>query len=58
MLSSPLTLESLKASDATVIVANHRSLDYEFIVRNARLIIDTRNATAGYRELNGNVLLA
>jgi UDP-N-acetyl-D-glucosamine dehydrogenase len=58
MLSSPLTLESLKASDATVIVANHRSIDYEFIVRNARLVIDTRNATAAYREGSANVLLA
>ena len=58
MSSAELTPESLKAADAVVIVTNHNCIDYEQVVRNARLIIDTRNATAAYRALNGNVLLA
>jgi len=28
-----------------VIVTNHTGYDYEFIVRNARCVLDTRNAT-------------
>jgi UDP-N-acetyl-D-glucosamine dehydrogenase len=58
MVSSELTAESLKQAEAVVIVTNHRSIDYEFIVRNARLVVDTRNATAACRDLKGNVLLA
>jgi len=58
MSSSELTAESVRTSDATVILTNHRSVDYELIVRNAQLIVDTRNATAAYRGLNNNILLA
>lgn len=58
MSSVELTPESLKAADVVVIVTNHGCIDYEKIVRNARLIIDTRNATAAYRASNDNVLLA
>lgn len=58
MSSSELTAEAIRAADAIVIVTNHRSVDYELIVRNANLIVDTRNATAAYRGLNNNILLA
>jgi UDP-N-acetyl-D-glucosamine dehydrogenase len=58
MASSELTPESIKAADAVIIVTNHRMVDYEMIVRNARLIVDTRNATATLRHLNDNILLA
>jgi UDP-N-acetyl-D-glucosamine dehydrogenase len=50
----PITLESvaltedeLAAADCVIIVTDHRSVDYERVVRNARLIVDTRNTTAG-----------
>ena len=39
MSSSELSAESIKAADALVIVTNHRTVDYEMIVRNARLIV-------------------
>lgn len=58
MCSSELSVESIKAADAIVIVTNHRTVDYEMIVRNARLIVDTRNATAPFRHLNDNILRA
>jgi len=58
MSSSPLTEESLKAADATIIVTNHRCVDYELIVRSARLIVDTRNATAPYRRAGDQIILA
>jgi len=48
--SVPLTAEELGAADATVIVTDHTGFDYEFIVRESRLVIDTRNATRGVRE--------
>jgi UDP-N-acetyl-D-glucosamine dehydrogenase len=43
--STPLTPEFLAAQDCTVIVTDHSAYDYEFIVRHAKLVVDTRNAT-------------
>ena len=45
--STPLTGAFLSAQDAVVIVTDHSTVDYEFVVSNSRLVIDTRNATAG-----------
>jgi UDP-N-acetyl-D-glucosamine dehydrogenase len=42
-----LTKERLAASDAVVIVTDHRGVDYQMVVDNARLIVDSRNITAG-----------
>ena len=36
--------ESLKNSDCVVIATDHSNVDYEFVVENSRLIVDTRNA--------------
>jgi UDP-N-acetyl-D-glucosamine dehydrogenase len=40
-----LTAEALGAADAALILTDHDAVDYEFVVRSARLVIDTRNAT-------------
>jgi len=45
MSSSRLTARFLKSMDAVVIITNHSAYDYEWIVNNAKLVIDTRNAT-------------
>lgn len=45
--SSVLSQKLLRTSDAVVIVTDHDAFDYKFIVDNAPLIIDTRNATKG-----------
>ena len=47
MESVPLTAESLGSYDCVVISTDHSSYDYEFIVKNSRLVVDTRNATNG-----------
>jgi UDP-N-acetyl-D-glucosamine dehydrogenase len=43
--SVPLTEQTLRAADVVVIVTDHTSLDYNFIVRHARKVFDTRNVT-------------
>lgn len=58
MFSVELTPELLRSADATVIVTNHRSVDYGLITENAQLVVDTRNATAAYRGNRNNVLTA
>jgi UDP-N-acetyl-D-glucosamine dehydrogenase len=44
--SVPLTEEEIAAADCVVIVTDHRCLDYEDVVKQADLVVDTRNATA------------
>jgi len=40
-------LDDLEQYDAVVIVTDHSSYDYRAIVEQARLVVDTRNATKG-----------
>jgi len=48
--SVPLTAEELGKADAVVIVTDHTAVDYDLVVRNSRLVVDTRNATRAVRE--------
>lgn len=50
MQSSPLTAEFLAVQDCVLISTNHSAYDYDFIVRHAPLVIDTRNATKHVQE--------
>jgi UDP-N-acetyl-D-glucosamine dehydrogenase len=43
--SIELTEEAIRAYDVAVIVTDHSSYDYDWIVRNSKLVVDTRNAT-------------
>jgi UDP-N-acetyl-D-glucosamine dehydrogenase len=45
--SAPLTAELLRTHEVTTIVTAHSGLDYELILREAPLIVDTRNAFKG-----------
>jgi UDP-N-acetyl-D-glucosamine dehydrogenase len=45
--SQPLTEAFLAAQDCVVIVTDHTTYDYAWLVRHAKCIVDTRNATAG-----------
>jgi UDP-N-acetyl-D-glucosamine dehydrogenase len=49
--STPLTAEFLASQDCALIATDHSAYDFEFIVRHAPLVVDTRNATSGV--LNG-----
>jgi UDP-N-acetyl-D-glucosamine dehydrogenase len=46
--SVPLTADTLANFDAVVIVTAHKAADYALIAKNAKLIIDTRNALAAF----------
>jgi len=45
-------LDNLGAHDCVVIVTDHSDYDYPTIVRQARLVVDTRNATRGITSPN------
>ena len=50
MKSVGLSEKKLKEYDCIVIVTNHSQYDYSWIVKNSRLVIDTRNATKGLKS--------
>ncbi len=41
-------VQDLSQYDAVLIVTDHDAVDYQALVKNAKLVIDTRNATAAY----------
>lgn len=48
--SRPLTPATLRSADCVMIVSDHSSIDYRQVVRHARLVMDTRNATGAVHE--------
>jgi UDP-N-acetyl-D-glucosamine dehydrogenase len=55
------TLASVKPDriggyDAVVIVTDHATFDYKAIVKQAKLVVDTRNATKGVKEGRGKIV--
>lgn len=47
--SVPLDTDTLAGFDCVVVVTDHSTYDFAQIVRDARLVIDTRNATRGVK---------
>lgn len=48
--SRPLSKEVLSKIDCSVIVTDHSNFDYNLIVANSKLIVDTRNALKGINK--------
>ncbi len=48
LASQSLTAQFLAAQDCVLIVTDHTGVDYGFVVAHSRLVVDTRNATAGH----------
>ena len=58
MRSVPLTPTQLKKYDCVLIATDHSSIDYKMVVRNSKLVVDTRNATAHIKRPAGRVVKA
>jgi len=56
--SKALTPRLLARQDCVVIVTDHPGYDYEFIVRHAPLVVDTRNATRNVRGHRDRIVKA
>ena len=41
---------AIRDADCVVIVTDHKKFDYAALVKNARLIVDTRNALKGIQS--------
>ena len=55
--SVPLTPARLRDADCVLITTDHSSYDYDAIVKNAKLIIDTRNATKHVKKGREKIVL-
>jgi UDP-N-acetyl-D-glucosamine dehydrogenase len=55
LTSVPLTDELLQGLDCAVIVTDHSEVDYRRVVSRVSVVVDARNATAGFRDL-GDVI--
>ena len=53
-LSSAPLKEGVEAADMVVIVTDHQDIDYPWLVANAKVVFDTRNAT---RDIAGETVL-
>ena len=56
--SSTLTEQLLHRIDAAVIVTDHSSIDYQWVVKHAPLIIDTRNVTKNMKQWRKKIVKA
>lgn len=52
MRSTPITNSSIRKYDCVLIATDHSSYNYNRIVKNSKLVVDTRNATAGIKSSN------
>ena len=48
--SVQLNEETLSAADAVLVITDHSNVDYHLVVRNSRLILDTRNALKAFDD--------
>jgi len=58
MTCKKLTPSMLKSYDCVLIATDHTCYDYEMIARNAKLIVDTRNATSKVRSPKATIVKA
>jgi UDP-N-acetyl-D-glucosamine dehydrogenase len=56
--SVDLTGPGIGSYDCVLISTNHRSVDYDFVVKNAALVVDTRNATKGISDPGEKIVKA
>ena len=50
--SVPIDARALAGYDAVVICTEHSAVDYALIAKNAKLVVDTRNAMAAFPSEN------
>src|SRR3984885_6399358 len=56
MKSVDLTPENLAGYDCVLIATDHTKYDYDAIVKNSRLVVDTRNATRNVKQQGDKVV--
>jgi UDP-N-acetyl-D-glucosamine dehydrogenase len=55
--SIPLTKDAIAGADCVLITTDHSQTDWDMVVENAQLVVDTRNATRGVSSGRDNIVL-
>ena len=58
IFSISLTIENVQKYDAVIICTDHDNIDYQLLIDNSKLIIDTRNATNNDCNIRNNIVYA
>jgi UDP-N-acetyl-D-glucosamine dehydrogenase len=58
MKSVPLTASMLKKYDVVLIATDHSDYDYKWIVKNAQMVVDSRNATKDVKQGRSKIVKA
>jgi UDP-N-acetyl-D-glucosamine dehydrogenase len=58
MTSKKLSAEMLAGYDCVLIATDHDAYDYPWIVQHAKLVVDTRNATANCKTGRSKIVQA
>ncbi len=58
LTSVALDAATIAAADAVLIATDHTTVDYDFVVRHAQLVVDSRNATRNVRDGRERIVLA
>ena len=58
MSSLPLTEELLRSQDIVLVTTDHTSIDYQWVVDHAPLVVDTRNATRNVARSRDKIVRA
>jgi UDP-N-acetyl-D-glucosamine dehydrogenase len=58
MTSKKLSAKMLAGYDVVLLSTNHSDYDYDWIVKNAKLVVDTRNATEAVRRGRSKIIKA
>ena len=56
LVSQPLDEASLKTADCVIIATGHRSIDYAYVVKNTKAVVDCCNVTGNIKDGRGRVL--
>ncbi len=52
-----MSAELLSSSDVTLILTDHSSVDYDFVVNHSKVVFDTRNITKKVRQFRERIIL-
>lgn len=58
MKSKPLSAQMLKSYDIVLISTDHSCYDYDWIVKNSKMVVDSRNATAKVKSGRNKIVKA
>ena len=58
MKSKPLSAKMIKSYDVVLIATDHSDYDYKWVVKNSKLVVDTRNATANVKSGRSKIVKA